>query len=156
ESALSTTITPGDYKLYMMDKTSYNYTFSEIFTISNNNQFSYATNNSTTPNNPPSSNPPSASNLEGVLFDAPLNVTAGSNIAITWSYSGTQSRLAVLGIMNSQNSNIQIIDSNVDLTKKSQPWVFVVGTGSYKFYLMDKISYGYAYSNTFIVSPKSE
>ncbi|CAG8846936.1 10742_t:CDS:2, partial [Racocetra persica] len=119
-------VNPGKYKLYMMDKTSYNYTLSDIFTISNNNQTRFSNSYNNEPSSSTPNNPPSSSNLEGVTFDAPQNLTMGSNIAITWSYSGTQSRLAVLGIMHSQNSDIQIIDSNVDLTKKSQPWAVTV------------------------------
>ncbi|CAG8503230.1 3596_t:CDS:2 [Racocetra fulgida] len=122
-------VNPGNYKLYMMDRASYNYTLSDVFTISNNNQTRFSNSNNNQPSSSAPNNPPSSSSIEGVTFDAPLNVSMGSNIAITWSYSGTQSKLAVLGIMNSQNSNIQIIDSNVDLTKKSQPWAVTVGAG---------------------------
>ncbi|CAG8817781.1 6960_t:CDS:2, partial [Racocetra persica] len=94
--------------------------------------------------------------FDGVRFDVPINISMGSYLAITWSYSGTQSRLNVLGIMILQISNILIIDSNVDFTKKSLLWAVTVDAGSYKFFLMDKISYLFVFSNKFIVSQKSE
>ncbi|CAG8752186.1 2608_t:CDS:1, partial [Racocetra fulgida] len=78
-----------------------------------------------------------------------------STIVISWSFSGSQSTRIELGIQNAQTSAITVIDTNVDLTKGSQPWAVSVVAGSYKLFLMDQTSYNYYYSNTFTVTAGS-
>ncbi|CAG8849952.1 6741_t:CDS:2, partial [Racocetra persica] len=65
-------VNSGSYKLYLMDKTSYNYTFSDLFNVSNNDpiwEIYYFPNT-----------------FADVSFDVPINVSMGSYLAITWSY----------------------------------------------------------------------
>ncbi|CAG8725744.1 45501_t:CDS:2 [Gigaspora margarita] len=118
-----------------MDETSYNYTYSNLFTVSN----SGSKNNPTQVNYPP----PSTQSDPSVTSQA---------IIISWTFSGIQPTRAELGIMNSQTSAITVIDNNVDLTKQSKNWFVFVETGSYRLYIMDETSHSYTYSNLFTVS----
>ncbi|CAG8791662.1 9635_t:CDS:2, partial [Dentiscutata erythropus] len=54
------------------------------------------------------------------VFNTPQNVQTGTVIVISWTFGGTQSTHVELGIMDSQTSAITVIDTNVDLTKRSE------------------------------------
>ncbi|CAG8583514.1 9960_t:CDS:2 [Cetraspora pellucida] len=90
--------------------------------------------------------------VESVTLNTPQNVQPNSTIVISWSFSGVQTTNVALGIQNSQTAAITYIDTNADLTKKSETWIVSVGAGSYKLFFMDETSNSYVYSNTFVVS----
>nr|CAG8614067.1 6578_t:CDS:2 [Entrophospora candida] len=73
-----------------------------------------------------------------IIINVPQNpVYTGSNITVTWGFSGIQDEHIELGLAATQRpcKIIAVINPDVDLTTKSQNWVVAtVPNGIYKFY----------------------